>query len=79
MLQPKDKKQRKTFSLMKNYSIISTSYELKRPIMNIPINQLLKTVLKIMNEKSVYENVPWRTIHKLQQNYRRINDKHKLF
>ncbi len=78
MLRSKDKKQRKTFSLMKNYSIISPSYELKRPIMNIPINQLLKTVLKIMNEKSVHEDVPWKIIHKLQQNFRRLNDKHKL-
>jgi hypothetical protein len=38
-------------------------------MMKSPINQVLKTILKLMNEIPVEEEVSWENIHQLRQNY----------
>lgn len=35
----------------------------------LPINQVLKTVLKLMNEIPVEEEVSWENIRQIRQNY----------
>lgn len=76
-LLPKEKKTQIIDDFKKGCSKSTTSIKLKEPMMEIPINQVLKTVLELMNEMPVEEDVSWRTINHLRQNYIRLNDKSK--
>ena len=77
LLLPKEKKTQRIVDFKKGCSKSTTNIKLKELMMEIPINQVLKTVLELMNKMPVEEDVSWRTINYLRQNYIRLNDKSK--
>ncbi|MHA2247612.1 MAG: hypothetical protein ACXADY_21870 [Candidatus Hodarchaeales archaeon] len=78
LLLPEDKKPKKIVILKEvctENTESTTSFKIKEPIMEIPINQILKTVLELMNKMPVEEEVSWRTMNHLGKNYMRLNAK----
>lgn len=69
LLLPKQKNPRKNLNIRKLCSIKPIDFKLKEDMMKSPINQVLKTILKLMNEIPVEEEVSWENIHQIRQNY----------
>jgi hypothetical protein len=68
LLLPKQKTPQKCKKIKKSSRIKTLNFIMANG--GIPvINQVLKTVLKLMNEIPVEEEVSWENIHQLQQNY----------
>lgn len=75
LLLPEDKKPKKIVILKEVCTESTTSFKIKGLMMDIPINQILKTVLELMNKMPVEEDISWRTINHLRKNYLRLNAK----
>ncbi len=75
LLLPKQKSPRKNLKIKKQCSIKPIEIELKEDKMNTPINRVLKTILKLMNEIPVEEEASWENIHLIQQNYVNLHNK----
>lgn len=74
-LLPEEKKPKKIVILKEVCTESTTSFKIKEPMTDIPFNQILKTVLEVMNKIPVEEDVSWRTINYLRKNYFRLNAK----
>ena len=72
-LVPEDKKPKKIVILKEICTESTTSFKIKEPMMDIPFNQILKTVLELMNKIPVEADISWRTINHLRKNYSRLN------
>lgn len=74
LLLPKQKFPPKNRKIKKSSSMKTVKLIIKEDEKNIPINQVLKTVLELMNEIPVEEEVSWKNIHKIRQNYLNLNN-----
>ncbi|MFX0125411.1 MAG: hypothetical protein ACFFAE_17455 [Candidatus Hodarchaeota archaeon] len=69
LLLPRQKKPRKNLNIKKLGSTKTINFRQKEDMMRTPINQVLKTVLELMNEIPVEEEVSWENIRQIRQNY----------
>ncbi|MFX1539028.1 MAG: hypothetical protein ACFFDI_33005 [Promethearchaeota archaeon] len=74
LLLPKQKTLQKNLKVKKSSPLKTVNFIAKEDIMENPINQVLKTVLELMNEIPVEEEVSWKNIHQIQQNYLNLNN-----
>jgi len=66
------KKLQKNVTIKKKCSISSTDIRLNEPIIKTPFNQVLKTILELMNKIPV-EEVSWKNIHQLRQKFVKLH------
>ncbi|MHA2204143.1 MAG: hypothetical protein ACW991_10685 [Candidatus Hodarchaeales archaeon] len=75
LLLPKLESPRKNLDIKKLCSIKRIDFKIKEDMINSPINQVLKTILELMNEIPVEEEVSWEKIHQIQRNYANLHNK----
>jgi hypothetical protein len=66
---PKEETPRKKFVTKKSCAIKTITFTFMEEGETSSINQVLKTVLKLMNEIPVEEEVSWKNIRRIRQNY----------
>ena len=71
---PKQKISQKNLKIKKSSSIKTGKFITKKDMRTLPINQVLKTVLELMNEIPVEEEVSWKNIHRIRENYLNLNN-----
>ncbi|MFX0208866.1 MAG: hypothetical protein ACFFDT_22980 [Candidatus Hodarchaeota archaeon] len=69
LLLPKQKTPKKKIEIKNSYAIKTINFTFIEDGKTLPINQVLKTILKLMNEIPVEEEVSWENIRQLRQNY----------
>jgi len=74
LLLPRVKTPQKNLKSKKSSLIKTIKFITKEDMKTHPINQVLKTVLELMNEIPVEEEVSWKNIHKIRQNYLNLNN-----
>ncbi len=67
------KKLQKNVTIKKKCSISSIDIRLNEPMKKTPFNQVLKTILELMNKIPVEEEVSWKNIHQLSQKFIKIH------
>jgi len=72
-LSEKKKLQKNVTIKKKSCSISSTDIRLNEPIIKTPFNQVLKTILELMNKIPVEEEVSWKNIHQLRQKFVKLH------
>jgi hypothetical protein len=66
---PKQKTPQKNHKVKKSSPIKTVKFIMQDDMIELPINQVLKTVLELMNEIPVEEEVSWKNIRLIRQNY----------
>ncbi|MFX1505508.1 MAG: hypothetical protein ACFFDC_05265 [Promethearchaeota archaeon] len=69
LLLPKQKIPQKKIVIKNSCAIKTINFTFMEDGKMLPINQVLKTVLKLMNEIPVEEEVSWENIRQIRQNY----------
>ncbi|MFW9903168.1 MAG: hypothetical protein ACFFFH_02465 [Candidatus Thorarchaeota archaeon] len=69
LLLPKQKTPQKKIETKKSHAIRTINFTFKEDEIIYPINQVLKTILKLMNEIPVEEEVSWENICQIRRNY----------
>jgi len=75
LLLPNQKTPQKVLKIKKSSPIKTFTFITKEDMMILPINQVLKTVLKLMNKIPVEEEVSWKNINQIRQNYLNLNNR----
>jgi hypothetical protein len=75
LILPKEDSPQKKFVTKKSCAIKTTTFTFLEEGEISSINQVLKTVLKLMNEIPVEEEVSWKNIRRIRQNYVNLTEK----
>jgi hypothetical protein len=75
LILPKEETLQKKFKFKKSSIIKPITFTFMEEGETSSINQVLKTVLKLMNEIPVEEEVSWENIRQIQQNYVNLTEK----
>ena len=72
---PKEETPQKKFEFNKSHAIKTITFTFLEEGESSSINQVLKTVLKLMNEIPVEEEISWENIRQIRQNYVNLTEK----